>query len=84
MTSLIYFKIDLCVVECEEDLGTIYAIEMRLKSIVEDIYSTVGLEKIEVQVDDMKYYFFFDRFITVSKDANRMRIILLEQNAQFL
>lgn len=71
------------VIETSDDLGTIYAMKLKLTSVVDDI-SVLGFEKIEIEVDDLKYFFYFDHYIRERVESNKVELLLLEHNAEFL
>lgn len=70
-----------------EDLGTLYAIELKFNNSMENDILALDLTKIEIYVDDLKFFFHFDNFINVenynSNINDNQKVILFEQYAEF-
>src|SRR5262249_36535221 len=80
------YQIDLFVIETEDDLGMLYAIELKLGSVLDAMTDQIdlGLDKIEIEVDQLKFFFHFKSSIMVKHAESYVKLLLLEQNAQFL
>ena len=75
------FKIDLFVVETPDDLGTIYAIELKFEQCLKTA-NDLHLFKVEICDESLNYEFFYDKFVSVQEIEQRfVKMILLEKSA---
>ena len=83
-TSFNRNQIDLFVLKVPEDLGTIYALELRFESLTDrPVY--IHLFKIQLQDEKFAYEFPHDNMVSVRREADEseLRLILLERSAEF-
>lgn len=81
--SLKYEKVDVFVIDLVDDLGTLYAIEIKYQKIFDDS-PDLHLNKVQVQDEKFSYEFFLNDFLTINDQNKRYeRMILLERTAEF-
>jgi hypothetical protein len=72
------------VIETPDDLGTLYAIELKFEECLKRA-KDLHLLKIEICDEEISYEFPYDNFISVQNiDERFKKIILLEKCAEFL
>jgi hypothetical protein len=70
-------------IETQENLGTIYAMEMKFTDSLKRA-NDLHLLKVEVLDNDYNYEFEFNGIVSVKNSTERfVRLILLEKNAEF-
>ena len=71
-------------VETEEDLGTLYALELKIENCLKTA-NDLHIEKIQVAFNGYEYEFNLNQQVSVKDmDTRFKQIILLEKNAEFL